>query len=253
VDLFRGLEFAKKQKLPFTVHPAIATVNAVEDARARFFNDSNEDLFQPYPPPQFLRQVWATIESYFARQKLLADWGKNCRRQRWKTYVIGESRFDAYWQTLATGMVKQTEGIFAVRLEFRQWRRMPQHPGWLNRTYLGLLRVFHAIVIFVLSLFVLGKLGATFQNPAQNVTWRRLVRTKTYIGLATCTAREGDWIALVKGSKAPLVIRAEGGKWRLKRGAYAHGIMGGERFQETECKLLLCLTRQCDQNPNYQK
>ncbi|KAI3317329.1 heterokaryon incompatibility protein-domain-containing protein [Xylariaceae sp. AK1471] len=59
----------------------------------------------------------------------------------------------------------------------------------------------------------------------------RLVRTSAnYLGLATTSAREGDFIWIVPGSRVPLILReaCPRNEYRLIGGAYIHGFMHGE-------------------------
>ena len=63
---------------------------------------------------------------------------------------------------------------------------------------------------------------------------------KGYIGLASSTARIGDFIILCKGSKVPLIFRPaespRASKWVFVGDAYVHGIMQGQAFDKDMCK-----------------
>jgi hypothetical protein len=198
--------------------------------------------FEPYPLPQNWKQISAFVKSYFARQRLITEWEKIAGIDSKIEYVhTKESIIDAYWQTLATGTFKRTEDVASMRKGFQQWRKASRLPSWLDKPYLGFLRVLHTIYLLLLTVVVLRKPAFNFRDHIRNVTWRRLIRTKSgYIGLATCLAQEGDQIAILKGSKVPLVIRgAKDNSWELKGDAYVHGIMGGEAFDEEKCAPML--------------
>ncbi|KAF2964103.1 hypothetical protein GQX73_g9476 [Xylaria multiplex] len=68
--------------------------------------------------------------------------------------------------------------------------------------------------------------------------YRKMFYTKSgYIGLGPRLTKEGDRVFLVKGSRAPLMLRPrpQNGKWELLGDCYVHGIMQGEAFDETRC------------------
>jgi hypothetical protein len=52
-------------------------------------------------------------------------------------------------------------------------------------------------------------------------------------------AEIGDRVVLVKGGRQPLVLRRDGsggqGRYRFVGEAYLHGLMDGERFEESKC------------------
>jgi hypothetical protein len=198
--------------------------------------------FEPYPLPQSWKQISASVKSYFARQRLIIEWERIAGVNSETEYVhTKESIIDAYCQTLATGTFKRTEDVASMRKDFQQWRKASRLPSWLDKPWLGFLMVLHAIYLILLSMIVLQKPAFNFQSHTTNVMWRRLIITKSgYIGLATCLAQEGDQIAILKGSKVPLVIRGpKENSWELKGDAYVHGIMGGEAFDEEKCVPML--------------
>jgi hypothetical protein len=62
---------------------------------------------------------------------------------------------------------------------------------------------------------------------------RRMIRTAGgFIGLAPRLAMEGDHIAICKGGKVPLVLRAKDEKtWELIGDSYIHGVMDGRVWE----------------------
>lgn len=68
---------------------------------------------------------------------------------------------------------------------------------------------------------------------------RRLIRTKGgYLGLVPKTAEIGDVIAICQGGRVPLTLRPHGENFQLVGDAYVHGMMRGERYEESKCKLM---------------
>ena len=70
---------------------------------------------------------------------------------------------------------------------------------------------------------------------------RTMFRTKSgYLGVAGPRVLRGDVVTVVRGSKAPVVMRRKGGeasgKWELVGDAYVHGIMRGEAVARTAAK-----------------
>ncbi|KAI8635512.1 heterokaryon incompatibility protein-domain-containing protein [Xylariaceae sp. FL1651] len=74
--------------------------------------------------------------------------------------------------------------------------------------------------------------------------YRKMFYTKSgYIGLGPRLTGEGDRVFLVKGSRAPLLLRPQpqNGKWELLGDCYVHGIMQGEAFDETKCETFVVI------------
>lgn len=64
---------------------------------------------------------------------------------------------------------------------------------------------------------------------------RTVFRTKRgYIGLCNVRVAFGDRIAVPKGGKVPLVLRAHGNSWKLQSDCYLHGIMYGEAYNKSK-------------------
>jgi hypothetical protein len=60
---------------------------------------------------------------------------------------------------------------------------------------------------------------------------RRMFTTKSgYLGMAGPRVAVGDLVAIIQGSKVPVVLRhkGEGEKWEFVGDAYVHGVMKGE-------------------------
>jgi hypothetical protein len=66
---------------------------------------------------------------------------------------------------------------------------------------------------------------------------RKLARTeKGYLALVPAETRIGGSVSLVRGGKAPLVLRPVGDSWEVIGDCYVHGIMNGEAFNEARCR-----------------
>jgi hypothetical protein len=68
-----------------------------------------------------------------------------------------------------------------------------------------------------------------------------IITEKGYLGLAACTSKEGDQLAICKGSSVPLILRMAEHRDRgsLVGDAYVHDIMKGEIFEEKNCRPLI--------------
>jgi hypothetical protein len=80
----------------------------------------------------------------------------------------------------------------------------------------------------------------SFWDPVRVSTSRRLARTeKGYLALVPHSSQPGDRIALCRGGKLPLVLRASlKDTWELVGCSYVHGIMHGEAWDVTRCNKL---------------
>ena len=83
-------------------------------------------------------------------------------------------------------------------------------------------------------------LEISFMNRLGNSEDMRCIRTTNgWLGLAPKACRVGDVVALFRGGRVPLVLRANGaGKWKLVGAAYVHGVMYGEAFEEDKCETM---------------
>lgn len=61
------------------------------------------------------------------------------------------------------------------------------------------------------------------------------------MGLVSGRVKTGDQIWLLKGSKVPIVLRKceEGDASTVVGGAYIHGVMYGETFDEEKCRQIV--------------
>jgi hypothetical protein len=58
----------------------------------------------------------------------------------------------------------------------------------------------------------------------------------TYLGLGPKDAQKGDLLALLQGGQMPNVLRRKGEFYELVGDCYVHGVMKGERYDESRCK-----------------
>lgn len=67
---------------------------------------------------------------------------------------------------------------------------------------------------------------------------RRMMRASDdgMLGIVPQAARVGDKIALLKGARLPIVLRERGSEWAVIGEAYIHGLMTGERWDESKAE-----------------
>lgn len=187
----------------------------------------------------FLKKLWLVPNE----QALFNNWEQIYRARSGITYpATGENILDAYWQTLGAG---GTLGRYAVEKQaFEQWDEKIRSPfrqlptsKFLKWTLPVLaIPAFVEMVWNVLNYDLIDQIRTIRKTTA--VAQRRLFKTeKGYIGLAPSMARKGDGIALLNGSKVPLILRAapESAHWTLIGDCYVHGIMQGEGFSKQKC------------------
>lgn len=166
-------------------------------------------------------------------------------------YVTGEAMLEVYWRTLLAD--SPPESYEVSRRDFFQWYNSWRKPvqwlqylqvnriGWIYEALVGL----HLLLTMLLTMrrkSQLDPFGRRFQNWT-GITWhRRIVRTeKEYIGLVPRSTQVGDYIAVFKGGRVPLVIRQRGLKWQLIGDCYVHGIMRGEVYDDRLCQIFRIL------------
>ena len=93
--------------------------------------------------------------------------------------------------------------------------------------------------IFFRQLFIMAVANDFQFRVRRSISHRCMMRTKKgYLGLAPAVTQLGDRISLLKGLKAPVVLRPKGEAWELVGECYIHGIMNGEAFDPDECRAL---------------
>jgi hypothetical protein len=183
------------------------------------------------------------------RYYLFNNWENNSLARCRTAYITGGTRLDAYWQTIIAGDMEH--GYAATKQGFTMWSKYNTH-GIFRRLPFGNRKIFLTIIAFISLLLrafqtvfferhLSSRMNITskFAEKVQVSIQRRIFRTKKgYIGLAPEFAQEGDRIGLFKGGAVPLVMRPDGGRWKLVGDSYVHGIMTGEAFKEGECKTM---------------
>ncbi|KAI3316646.1 HET-domain-containing protein [Xylariaceae sp. AK1471] len=72
-----------------------------------------------------------------------------------------------------------------------------------------------------------------------NLASRRLMKTADgFIGMVPRYTKAGDVVALVKGARVPMVLRAAGERWRFVGESYVEGFMYGEVWNEAKCEVV---------------
>ncbi|KAK4442570.1 HET-domain-containing protein [Podospora aff. communis PSN243] len=189
-----------------------------------------------------IRRGWMqTLRSVLRARDVLASWKTSIGITTNDTYPhTGEKMGDAFWETVCGGEHKTSP---TLQKAARSWERLMRRK---NLALKGILRSFDILGAFystLLFVFVLLKNEPLVEHRLQGryVMNRKMVRLSSdYIGLAHCAVEEGDAVFLLQGSSVPLVLRKaeKGDMWKLVGDAYVHGVMGGEKWDERECRLV---------------
>ncbi|KAK8093282.1 HET-domain-containing protein [Apiospora kogelbergensis] len=150
-----------------------------------------------------------------------------------------QKKMDAFWQILRgrdptceeERARKESKDVDGVLIGLARPVAMGTYVALpiLTAAYIYML-IMSGILGFTSYIEFFGRIGITKQ--------RRLITTKDgYMGLAPRDTRVGDRILILQGYCAPIVARP-GQRWRVVGDAYIHGIMEGEAFDETICRLL---------------
>jgi hypothetical protein len=192
---------------------------------------------------QFLDMVKVAF-SYYAAWRAIARpiWGVTYK-------ATGEPMRQAFALTFLLNQLPLTANLTSLRRVDRgthvvhfvtsvahHVNSIPQpHFLWRATSFLGISLMVHGIT---LSMTQGVDLWAAWTRAPMG---RAMFRTKSeYLGMAGRRVLRGDVVTIVRGSKAPVVMRRKGGaasgKWELVGDAYVHGIMRGEAV---ECGILL--------------
>ncbi|KAI0008167.1 HET-domain-containing protein [Xylariaceae sp. FL0662B] len=164
---------------------------------------------------------------------VLDDWTRVAQLGDRKLYVTGEPMRDAFVQTFACESTSESIETLWAQLDILErnatiakWFSIL--PTWLPEWLVDkAVCLFHAIVFYNRN----DQMTMDFRIHISSLADRRVFRTeKGYIGLGSALAAVGDEIAVVKGAKVPLILRAKGSKWTLQGDCYLRGIMKGEAY-----------------------
>ena len=185
-------------------------------------------------------------------QRILRDWENvSLCRLLWQAYPTGEKIRDVYRQTLLGG--RTYDNAEAMKIMFDRWdyQLMKYRVLQLLRLdkiwFFKLLQWLMTCVCMIAQYmnwpsvikFVLPNPETAFISLAVAVQDRRMMRSEMgYIGVVQKGTRNGDYVALCKGGKVPLIIRQrnDGPEWELVGDAYIHGMMQGEEWVEEDCE-----------------
>lgn len=181
--------------------------------------------------------------------RMYDDWDSLAQTHCGSLYVTGETVYDAFWQVMAVG------GKSAVNERAKKWIEtefaMTKKYRWMLRLHLdrvwwlfsaGFLAVYYTVALLnqVFPRIFKSPASQRVNMPYLGQHGRRIVRTKgQLLASAPAQSEEGDYIAIVKGCKMPLVIRRAGTYWELIGDCYCHGVMKGEAFDEGKCEPML--------------
>jgi len=200
------------------------------------------DLESPWLDPHWKPSA-TEAHSWMCRQHVcLQNWEHTAGAHSQARYFNDDNMFDVFWQTIC-GWYEPTEYL-ARRACYHQYRKAEAIYRYIHRLpapmayYLCLLVTITGFAALVTDcLHIPRNASSRFLNGNKLTKNRRIIRTENgYVGIAPHFAEKGDWIALFKGGKVPLVIRREGLNWRLVGDAYVHGIMFGTAWKENECQ-----------------
>ncbi|KAI0012251.1 heterokaryon incompatibility protein-domain-containing protein [Xylariaceae sp. FL0662B] len=165
----------------------------------------------------------------------------------------GEARSDVFFQTGIGGCssleeYKEMKAKFdSANTIYRRHRLL--HDLKLDRHFstflvggMGMAMAYNAAVALKLkSVETLTPQDFDFQNAVNEAaTHKRMFRSENgYLGLGPKRLEKGDLVVLVKGGRAPLVLREsdkDGAMYELIGDAYVHGAMDGKLFDESQCR-----------------
>ena len=157
-----------------------------------------------------------------------------------ETYPTGEDPLRVFAETLgASQMPEGEESMFAG---FQSWRRLLRGPKKLAHVRAFGLHKLRGLYVLAMAFAGIKMNGGAEQSwafvSATDITLgRRLARTeKGFIALVPELSQPGDCVALLRGGKLPLMVRARGSQWEMIGCAYVHGIMFGEAWDESACE-----------------
>lgn len=179
------------------------------------------------------------VKSVLQQVKVLEQWEKISRRDDSRIrYPTGESRWSAYWQTLAAGNLLRG-GHCGTANCFERWDKSLD--GMRTLAAAGVdswkTEVAGAAYLALPQSFIGWNQEQPFSELLDHAYNRCFARSKKgYYCLAPPGARERDSVAIVNGGDLPLIIRPSGNEWILVGVAYVHGIMYGEAYSGERCE-----------------
>jgi hypothetical protein len=173
-------------------------------------------------------------------------------------YRTGEEAWDVYWKTLYAGGYPHGDET-ETKAAFEKWYKPFQHLRSLV-DYSGnriteiresdsstAYKVVASVGWFVKMGYKGMKLGMGLLHNRNTIPpskilgfHRTFFRTKDgYVGISSRHTKEGDAVALFKGCKTPMIIRlANEAMWSIVGDSYIHGMMDGEEFEASRCRML---------------
>jgi hypothetical protein len=181
-----------------------------------------------------------THRTFLECRAVIMSWRRMVDEQSNTLLLGGKPLDEVFWQTICAGELFESAKVASAA---RFWKRVTtlsgffatHVPGWLE----GIGVSFCASVLLWQILFRRPLLEYELQG--RYTLNRRMVITENgLIALAGCVVREGDQLAICKGSSVPLLLRQANSsrEWTLVGDAYVHGIMNGEHFDKGRCTSL---------------
>jgi hypothetical protein len=165
----------------------------------------------------------------------------NKREAFWKTILASNTTsYTAPIPRLAESFEAYNTMLISIRKRRLLLKLIPLvnavHTHWLGGILLG---PFTPILNAFYSIFAQDPEAQDFCNDMVRSYGRRIATTEDgYFALVPGNAAIGDEIALLKGARAPIVLRKhlEDDKWEHIGEAYVEGLMNGEKWDESLCK-----------------
>ncbi|KAI6089242.1 HET-domain-containing protein [Hypoxylon rubiginosum] len=169
---------------------------------------------------------------------VLDEWARVARLSKTELYITGEPMRDAFVQTLSTGSAHESIETLRKQLDILErnakmakWLVFMSKflPGWIVDKVAHLA---HAALFYKRN----DKMTLDFRIHLSSLADRCVFRTeKGYIGLGSALTEVGDEVAIVKGARVPLILRARDSKWTLQGDCFIKGAMQGEAYREDDC------------------
>ncbi|RSL81600.1 hypothetical protein CEP51_005743 [Fusarium floridanum] len=213
-----------KLDYPVPTKEPVATAN-----RLRTWNN---DVSYNKKVTEAIEELWSTLKGW--EQLVL---GAKCLHT-----APGESREDALLTTMCKNQIPLTSDRNVVPDHMRRCIKGMADDSKTSAVskMLGLPhmvpRLYHMLVGYSKGRRMDDDDSMLFELAILNLRWavdQRMARTKGgYLALVTEPCRVRDEIALLKGGKAPFVVRRDGKYWKILGECYVHGIMFGEAWDE---------------------
>ncbi|KAI1313264.1 heterokaryon incompatibility protein-domain-containing protein [Xylaria venustula] len=249
-QLFPEVEYQATMNSKWT--PAFLEDGNILKVEAQFLDDVAilGVVRKPFRPNKLdMNALFSQLQSDFDTSQ---SWYKICLpdAKKWADIYppTGETLFDACWQVLMAGC-SPAEYEQCQKTCKRVWKlfRVFTFASRLHLLPLWAFKLNHRVTkmagrpLFKGQRIIDEALENDFQFRVRRaVSHRRMMKTRQgYLGLAPAVTQVGDRVVLIKGMRAPAILRPRNGGWELIGDCYVHGCMNGEVFQPDLCEQIL--------------